>query len=32
MGGKQSFLKKLFSRTMVDKLLETTKSSLLILR
>jgi len=32
MGGKQSFLKKLFSRTMVDKLLETTQSSLLILR
>jgi nucleotide-binding universal stress UspA family protein len=32
MGGKQSFLKKLFSRTMVDKLLSNTKSSLLILR
>jgi nucleotide-binding universal stress UspA family protein len=32
MGGKQSLIKKLFSRSMVDKLLETTKSSLLILR
>ncbi len=32
MGGKQSFLKKMFSRSMVDKLLETTRSSLLILR
>ena len=32
MGGKQSLLKKVFSRTMVDKLLETTRSSLLILR
>ncbi len=32
MGGKESLLKKLFSRSMVDKLLETTRSSLLILR
>ncbi len=32
MGGKQSLVKKLFSRSMVDKLLETTRSSLLILR
>jgi len=32
MGGKQSLIHKLFSRSMVDKLLETTKSSLLILR
>ena len=32
MGGKQSLLRKLFSRTMVDKLLETTRSSLIILR
>ena len=32
MGGKQSLIKKLFSHKMVDKLLETTKSSLLILR
>jgi nucleotide-binding universal stress UspA family protein len=32
MGGKQSLIKKLFSQSMVDKLLETTKSSLLILR
>jgi hypothetical protein len=32
MGGKQSLIKKLFSRSMVDKLLENTKSSLLILR
>jgi len=32
MGGEQSLLKKLFSRTMVDKLLETTRSSLIILR
>jgi len=32
MGGKQSLIRKLFSRSMVDKLLETTKSSLLILR
>lgn len=32
MGGKQSLMKKLFSRSMVDKLLETTKSALLILR
>jgi nucleotide-binding universal stress UspA family protein len=32
MGGKQSLVKKLFSRSMVDKLLETTKSSLLTLR
>jgi len=32
MGGKQSLIKKLFSRSMVDKLLETTKSALLILR
>ena len=30
--GKESLLKKLFSQSMVDKLLETTKSSLLILR
>ena len=30
--GKESLLKKLFSLSMVDKLLETTKSSLLILR
>ena len=32
MGGKQSLLHKLFSRSMVDKLLENTRSSLLILR
>ena len=32
MGGKESLVKKLFSRSMVDKLLETTRSSLLILR
>ena len=32
MGGKQSLIKRLFSQSMVDKLLETTKSSLLILR
>lgn len=32
MGGRQSLIKKLFSRSMVDKLLETTKSSLMILR
>ncbi len=32
MGGKQSLIKKLFSRSLVDKLLETTKSSLMILR
>lgn len=32
MGGKQSLIQKLFSRSMVDKLLETTRSSLLILR
>ncbi|HID70981.1 MAG TPA: hypothetical protein EYP35_11160 [Desulfobacterales bacterium] len=32
MGGKQSLLKKIFSRTMVEKLLETSGSSLLILR
>ncbi len=32
MGGQQSLLKKIFSRTMVDRLLETTRSSLLILR
>ena len=32
MGGKQSLIKKIFSRSMVDKLLETTKSSLMILR
>jgi len=32
MGGEQSLMKKLFSRSMVDKLLETTKSALLILR
>jgi len=30
--GKQSLIKKLFSHSMVDKLLETTRSSLLILR
>jgi hypothetical protein len=30
--GKQSLLKKLFSLSMVDKLLENTRSSLLILR
>ena len=32
MGGRESLLKKLFSRSMVDKLLESTTSSLLILR
>lgn len=32
MGGKRSLLKKIFSRTMVAKLLETSGSSLLILR
>ncbi len=32
MGGKKSLIKKLFSRSMVDKLLDTTKSSLMILR
>ncbi len=32
MGGKQSLIKKLFSQSMVDKLLETTESALLILR
>ncbi len=32
MGGKESLLKKLFSRSMVDKLLEDTRSSLMILR
>jgi hypothetical protein len=30
--GKESLIKKLFSISMVDKLLETTTSSLLILR
>jgi len=32
MGGKESLIKKLFSRSMVDRLLETTRSALLILR
>jgi len=32
MGGKQSLIQRIFSRSLVDKLLETTKSSLLILR
>ena len=32
MGGKESLLKKIFSRSLADKLLETTDSSLLILR
>lgn len=32
MGGKQSLIKKLFSRTMVDKLLQNAKTSLFILR
>ncbi len=32
MGGKQSLLQRLFSQSMVDKLLETSKSSVLILR
>jgi len=32
MGGKQSLVRKLFSPSMVDRLLETTRSSLLILR
>ena len=32
MGGKQSLITRIFSRSMVDKLLETSQSSLLILR
>ncbi|MBU0961357.1 MAG: universal stress protein [Proteobacteria bacterium] len=32
MGGKQSLIQRLFTQSMVDKLLETTKSSLFILR
>ncbi len=32
MGGKKSLLRKLFSRSMVDRLLGTTQSSLLVLR
>ena len=32
MGGKQSLVRRLFSQSMVDRLLETTRSSLVILR
>ncbi len=32
MGGKQSLIRKLFGRSMIDRLLESTRSSLLILR